>query len=154
MKVYLVQHAEAKPEEVDPDRPLSAKGRDDIEAVAAQAAQMNLTVAEIRHSGKLRAQQTAEILGAALKPDQGVNQASGLGPVDDVHPAAEALDSASAPLVLVGHLPFMARMAGLLVAGNADFPVVKIQNAALICLEKAEQGWQVSWILTPEMATC
>ena len=152
MQVYLMQHAEAKPEEVDPDRSLSEKGRNDIEAVAARASQLQVEVEEIRHSGKLRAQQTADILGDALKPVQGVNKGSGLGPVDDVKPVAKALDSESSSLVLVGHLPFMARIAGLLVAGDIEVPAVKIHNAALVCLEKKDQYWQVSWILTPEMA--
>ena len=34
MNLYLVQHAEALPKQEDPDRPLSAQGRADIEKVA------------------------------------------------------------------------------------------------------------------------
>ena len=35
MRLLLVQHGEAVPESEDPDRPLSARGRAEIEAVAA-----------------------------------------------------------------------------------------------------------------------
>jgi phosphohistidine phosphatase len=55
MDLYLVQHAEAKSEQEDPLRPLSAKGRDDITRVAAYLAQLNIPVTKIFHSTKLRA---------------------------------------------------------------------------------------------------
>ncbi len=39
MNTYLVQHAEAKTEEENPERPLTTKGRDDIGRVARLAAE-------------------------------------------------------------------------------------------------------------------
>ena len=35
MRVYLVQHGEAHPEEVSPERELTPRGRSDVERVAA-----------------------------------------------------------------------------------------------------------------------
>lgn len=154
MPVYLVQHAEAQSKQVDPDRPLTEQGWEDVRQVAAMAAELGLAVEQIRHSGKLRAQQTAEALGEALTPPEGVVAASGLGPVDPVEPVAQELDTASAPWMLVGHLPFMERITGQMVAGDADHPVVTFHNSAIVCLVKGEDRWQVSWILTPEMARC
>jgi phosphohistidine phosphatase len=152
MKVYLVQHAEAKPKDMDPARPLSEIGRGHAEQVAAVAAQLGLEIDEIRHSGKTRAEQTATILGAALSPTQGVRAASGLGPVDDVAPVGDELTSLSKPIMLVGHLPFMERLAGYLVTGDADQAVVDFVNAAIVCLEEEKGQWQVAWILTPDIA--
>jgi phosphohistidine phosphatase len=152
MNVYLVQHAEAKPEEIDPDRPLSERGRRDVEGVAAVAGRLGIEVGQIRHSGKLRAEQTARILGEALSPDRGVVAVEGLGPVDDVEPAANDLDVTSEPVMLVGHLPFMERLIGELVVGDPDEAIVDVQNAAIVCLSQSDEVWQVSWILTPEMA--
>jgi hypothetical protein len=34
MRLYLVQHGDAVPERLDPERPLSAAGRQEVEAVA------------------------------------------------------------------------------------------------------------------------
>lgn len=152
MNVYLVQHAEAMPKEADPDRPLSQRGRRDTQQVAAMAARMGVEVSQIRHSGKLRAQQTAHILGEALSPREGVVAIKGLGPLDEVDPVANDLDVASEPVMLVGHLPFMARLIGELVAGDPDEAVVAVQKAAIVCLSDTEETWQVRWILTPEMA--
>jgi phosphohistidine phosphatase len=151
MKIYLVQHAEALSEEINPDRPLSEVGRQHANDVAAIAAQMGVTVQQIRHSGKTRAAQTAHIFGSELGVDN-VVQSDGLGPVDDVVPVAEELDRLDDPVMLVGHLPFMERIAGQLLVGDAEEPVVQFNNAGLVCLEKAEERWQVRWIILPEMA--
>jgi len=68
MKVYLVQHAEAMSEEQNPERPLTELGRQHTRSVADLAARMGVEVEQVRHSGKTRAEQTAEILGEALGP--------------------------------------------------------------------------------------
>jgi len=60
MDIYIVQHAQSKPSEQDPTRPLSEEGLSNIERVAAHAARFRLSVDHIYHSGKLRAKQTAE----------------------------------------------------------------------------------------------
>jgi hypothetical protein len=46
----------------------------------------------------------------------------------------------------------MERLTGQMTAGDADLPVVTFHNAAIVCLVKGDERWQVSWILTPEMA--
>jgi phosphohistidine phosphatase len=109
MKVYLVQHGEAKPKSVDPTRPLTERGRREAQHVAAFAERLGLEVRQIRHSGKTRAEQTAAILGEALSPPDGVAAASGLAPLDDVQSVADALAQEPQPVMLVGHLPFLAR---------------------------------------------
>ncbi|MEJ2212093.1 MAG: hypothetical protein P8129_24100, partial [Anaerolineae bacterium] len=55
-------------------------------------------------------------------------------------------------VMLVGHLPFMERLIGELVVGDPDEAIVDVQNAAITCLSENDGAWQVSWILTPEMA--
>jgi phosphohistidine phosphatase len=152
MKIYLVQHGESETKTVDPARPLTAQGRQDVQQVAAFAARLGLEVEQIRHSGKTRAEQTAEILGEALAPAGGVVMVSGLAPNDDVRPVAEALARESQPVMLVGHLPFLVRLAGLLVTGSPDRSVVQFRNAGIVCLTREEDRWLVAWIVTPEMA--
>jgi phosphohistidine phosphatase len=152
MEVYLVQHGEAVPKSVDRTRPLSDQGRTEVGQVAVFAARMGLAVGQIRHSGKARAEQTAAILGETLSSSGGVVAVSGLAPMDDVQPVADALEGESQPVMLVGHLPFLARLAGLLLAGDADNQVVRFRTGGIVCLARGEERWQVAWILTPEMA--
>jgi phosphohistidine phosphatase len=60
MKAILVHHAEAVGPEVDPQRPLSARGRDQAERLAEGLQARGVVPAAIWHSGKLRSKQTAE----------------------------------------------------------------------------------------------
>jgi len=152
MKVYLVQHAEAMSEKQNPERPLNDLGREHAAWTGNLAARLGVEVEQIRHSGKTRAEETAEIMGEALSPAQGVAAVSGLAPLDDVEPVAEDLEGASEPVMLVGHLPFMERLAGYLLTGDDRQPVIGFTNAGIVCLEKQDDHWQASWIVTPEIA--
>jgi phosphohistidine phosphatase len=51
MRLYLVQHGDAVPERLDPERPLSAAGRREVEAVARLLASAGARVAQVVHSG-------------------------------------------------------------------------------------------------------
>ena len=154
MKVYLVQHGEAQTKDVDPTRPLTERGRQEVQCVAAFAKRLGLEVHQIRDSGKTRAEQTADILGEVLSPSGGVVAVSGLAPLDEVQPVADGLAREQQPVMLVGHLPFMARLTGLLVTGDPDRSVVHFRNGGIVCLayEEEKEAWLVAWILTPEMA--
>jgi phosphohistidine phosphatase len=158
MEVYLVRHGEAMSEAVDPQRPLSARGGDQVRRVSAVAARMGLRPAEIRHSGKRRAAQTAEIFAEALGLRDAVVTASGLAPNDDVWPVAAALAAAAEPMMLVGHLPFLSRLTSLLLVGDADRPLVQFPMAGIVCLAReapASGGvpaWSLAWALTPAIA--
>jgi phosphohistidine phosphatase len=147
-----VQHGTAYPKEVNPERSLTEQGHQETERVAAAVARLGVEVNQICHSGKTRAQQTANILGAALLPNGGVVTTSGLAPRDAVQSVAERLLVEPLPVMLVGHLPFLARLAGFLLTGDPQRDVVKFRNSAVVCLVRDETRWQVAWILTPEMA--
>lgn len=152
MDLYLVQHGESKKEQEDPERPLTDRGRNEVEAVARHAARMGLDVAIVVHSGKLRAQQTAEILAAHLEPRMGVVAMAGLGPKEDPFPTRRALEQATEPRMVVGHLPHLSRLASLLLVGDAEREVVAFRMGALGCLSLDEGRWRLRWILTPEVA--
>lgn len=152
MHVYLVQHGEAETKQVDPERPLTDRGRETVRDVAAAASRLGLEVTRIRHSGKTRAAQTAAQLAQALAPAEGIEAITGLAPNDDVAPVAEALASTTEPLMLVGHLPFLARLAGALLCGDPRREPVRFRNGAVVCLVREAEEWQVAWVLTPELA--
>ncbi len=153
MQVYLVQHGEAKPETEDPTRPLSDRGHAEVERVAQHAAALKVQVAEIRHSGKLRARQTAEILAAALSPSHGLREMDGLAPADYPVKAKVEVESTRDPLMLVGHLPHLSRLASLLLLGDPRREIIRFRNGAIVCLVKVEDHWLLQWVLTPEMAS-
>lgn len=150
MQLFLVQHGEAKPETEDPERPLTEQGTAATERVAAWASQIKVRVSQIRHSGKLRAQQTADILAKQLNPEHGVIAVARLKPNDDVSTLAESLDDESESVMLVGHLPFLNRLVSLLVTGNSDAALVQFRNSGIVCLRREEGRWFLDWAMPPE----
>ena len=152
MNLYLMQHADAVDDSVDPERPLSDTGRAAIESVARFAGkQLNLEVLAVTHSGKLRAKQTAEILFRHIACLQGVVPVKDLEP--NAHPGIwqERLALMEDDVVLVGHLPHLASLAGLLLCGDPDASPVEFKNAGLVCLHKHGNAWSLRWAITPDM---
>ena len=155
MKLYLVQHGEARSKAEDPQRPLTERGREDVARVAAFAATAGCQVGQIRHSGKRRAEETASILAEHLSPTEGAVVISELAPRDIVRPMAEALQdetkTKAEPVMLVGHLPFLDRLASLLVTGDPDHSIVRFQMGGIVCLVREEKNWTIGWIVTPNL---
>jgi phosphohistidine phosphatase len=152
MQVYLVQHGEAMSKGDDPHRPLTEQGRRDVAHVAVALKRHELPLSAIWHSGKLRARQTAAAFAEALEPGEAVQEKSGLSPKDDPEPLAEVLGELEAPVMVVGHLPHLSRLASLMIVGDPDREIVRFRQGAVLCLAQTAEGWRVGWYLTPELA--
>lgn len=151
MNLYLVQHGEAKSKTEDPTRSLSDRGAELVRRITVWSAHAQLPVDQIRHSSKKRAKQTAELFAEQLKPAGGVVAISGIGPTDDVHPIASALDLEEQTIMLVGHLPFLSRLASQLVIGDPDKHILRFCNAGIVCLSRDEGKWLISWTVVPQL---
>jgi phosphohistidine phosphatase len=147
--VYLVRHGEAVAASENPKRPLSQAGREAVEQVARLARERQVEVSAIYHSGILRAQETAEILAKHLKPPSGVKAISGLSPDDDPMAGKAELETATDPVMLVGHLPYMGRLAALLVRGDTESAVIDFPPAAMVCCSRVGAQWKIEWHLAP-----
>ncbi|MBW2335618.1 MAG: phosphohistidine phosphatase SixA [Deltaproteobacteria bacterium] len=152
MALYLVQHGQSLPKDVDPDQGLSEKGVAETERIAEVAKNYHINVGKILHSVKTRARKTADILASALNPTESVKEVEGLKPMDDVAGFAASLNPDTNTL-LVGHLPFMERMTAYLVTGSIDKPVFKFQNSGIVCLDKDPEtgSWVIVWTLMPNI---
>ena len=152
MKLYLVRHGEAVDASADPERPLSAYGKDDVGKVARFLCGAGLTEATVYHSDKLRARQTAVIIASALYPDAEVTERQGLAPNDPVAEWLAELSAHASDLMLVGHLQFMGRLASLLLTGKETAEAVHLRTAGVLCLERlAENAWAVEWMVDPSL---
>ncbi len=150
MNFYLVRHGDAVPETSDSQRPLSRLGREQVERVGQAAAARQVQVSAIFHSGILRAEQTAEILAAHLESAPGVQRITGLAPQDDPAIAKAELEAAQASVMLVGHLPHMGRLAGLLINRDAEQDAVEFAPATVVCVSHQSSRWQLVWVLGPD----
>jgi phosphohistidine phosphatase len=152
VNVYLVRHGEAVSEQQDSQRPLTVSGREAVAQVARMAASKDVQVSAIFHSGILRAKQTAEILAEALRFPSGVQQLSGLRPQDDPAIAKAELDAAESPIMVVGHLPHLNRLLGLLLSGDPESQIMEFPPATMVCCSNDTSKWKVSWTLPSHLS--
>ncbi len=149
MIAYLVRHGDAVPAAENSERPLSPAGLEAVEQIARLARERQVRVSAIYHSGILRAKETAEIVAKYLMPPSGVKAIAGLLPDDDPMAGKAELEAATDPIMLVGHLPYMSRLAALLVRGDREAPVIEFQPAAIVCCSKTAAQWKIDWYLAP-----
>ncbi len=147
MKLYLVRHGEAAS---DPQRSLSPEGIRQAEKTAEWAAGKNLEIIQIRHSGKRRAEQTAEIIGRRIVSKQGVVGVSGLKPDDDVQSAISEWEAEGLPSVMwVGHNPFLGILVHLLLSKSPGSRSLTFHTGTMACLVKDSSGWILQDTFTP-----
>jgi phosphohistidine phosphatase len=153
MILYLVRHGEAKKEAEDPAQGLTDRGREQVQRTASSARKLIPRLSEILHSPKTRAEQTAGLLAAHLKPEQGTRRADHLLPLDDPGVWASRLSDISDDIMLVSHLPYLAKLAGLLLCGDQEKILVEFGTAGMLCLNRSNEGrWSIKWMIMPEMA--
>ena len=152
MKLYLIQHAKALSKDIDPDRPLSEQGRAELNKIATFIRPLNLSVDYLWHSGKKRAAQTAEALTQVITIEKAQTALDGLGPNDDVAAFQNKLARSDRNIMVVGHLPFLSKLAALLLNQNESAQTIAFRNAAIVCLGRTENNqWQLDWIVTPDI---
>lgn len=150
MRIYIMQHGEAEPKDVDPDRPLTKQGRRDIESMAGTLARSGVRVERVLHSGKTRARQTAELMAQRLTGHGEADTRARLGPNDPVDELISELDNGDGEILVVGHMPYVSRLVSELVAGDEQHPVVDYVPGSVVCLDRATTEKRVVvWAIRP-----
>ena len=152
MKLYLVQHGEALPGAEDPERPLSERGRQDVQALTEILGAAGVRVARVWHSGKLRAAQTAAIIADRVCPRCRTEAIAGIKPDDSTAEFTQDVDVWEEDTLVVGHLPFMSRLVSRLVCGDPEQELVSYYPGSVVCLERSgAHSWRVLWMLRPDV---
>jgi phosphohistidine phosphatase len=152
MKLYLVQHGEATSKDLNPLRPLTEKGTEDASKTALFLKKAGITVDVIWHSTKLRAIETAQIFEKELTPTGGVLQKEGLAPNDPTDGVFSEAEAESKDIMIVGHLPFMQKIAALVLLGSENSQIIRFNMGGVVCLAKSEEGfWQLAFEVTPDL---
>ncbi|MFC1563347.1 phosphohistidine phosphatase SixA [candidate division KSB1 bacterium] len=147
MKLYLVRHGHANEKIVDPERHLSRSGKEEVRNTTFIAAQKyKFEVDMICHSGKARAEETAEILADTINYSGEIEKVTSLHPLDDPGIWAEKIKTYDQNLMLVGHSPYMGKMASLLVTGSENDEIIYFPTAGIACLNQNSDGkWVIEW---------
>lgn len=152
MKLYLVQHGEACSKDVNPDRPLTEQGKADVNRLAVFLRKSGVNVERIIHSGKLRASQTAERLVNAIAAGTVPEVNKSINPNDDPTQFAQLSFSWSADTLIVGHLPFMAKLVSQLTLRNTQTVFAEFTPGTAVCLERHDDNrWSLNWMVRPEV---
>ncbi len=148
MNLYLVHHGDAVGPDVDVRRPLSGRGRDHVNRLAADAASRGVKPAVIWHSGKLRARQTAEAFWKQCNPFADFSATRDVQPGDPPQWLADRLRGEARDTLLAGHFPYLPALLALLVGGDdvaAAFPL-----HGIVALSSDDEGetWNELWRLS------
>ncbi|MBT8126000.1 MAG: phosphohistidine phosphatase SixA [Gammaproteobacteria bacterium] len=152
MNLYILQHGEAVAEEVDPQRPLSEQGRQDVRLLATRLQERGVQLGAIMHSGKLRAVQSASLMAETLAPGITPIIADGLKPNDDPAMFASAIMPQGKDIMVVSHMPLVSRLCSVLLTGYADTEFASAPGT-LFCLDNKNGIWRLHFMLRPEFLT-
>jgi phosphohistidine phosphatase len=147
--LYLVHHGDAVGPDVNPMRPLSDRGRLEVDALAQQAVARGVKPEVIWHSGKLRARQTAEAFWRLCNPLAAFSATRGLQPTDPTRWILDAIAGEGRDIMLTGHFPHLPRLLGCLLAGDPDAAPREFPLNGMVALEEVEGKWVERWRLRP-----
>ncbi len=151
MKLYLMRHGEAEGIYEGDEPGLTATGEAEVNRIGEALSSMDVKIDQIYHSGKLRARQTAEIVRKKLGVDIQIREKEGLKPNDPVAVLVENLKETDENSLIVGHLPFMAKLTSSLLAEKESDFMIAFNTASVACLEYMNSyGWSLHWFINPE----
>ncbi len=161
MKLYLLRHAEAvdvteTSTGSDADRSLTLRGRQRARALAHALRQRDVRCELIWTSPLVRARQTAEILARGLRLDRSPVMVELLSPEQNPRrllSELQALRPLPDSMMLVGHEPFLSRLAAILCTGAADGLNLTLKKCGLCRLELDEvrpgRCAALTWLISP-----
>jgi phosphohistidine phosphatase len=146
--IYLIRHADAVSDEVDPERPLSGRGRDQVGGVCKILGKESVfRPAEIWHSPLVRSRETAELLARGLGLSAPLVLKPGLEPDDDPGEIAAVLAADGREIAVVGHEPHLGVLAALMVDGPERTGIFyPFPKAGVLALSRKGKRWQPEWL--------
>jgi phosphohistidine phosphatase len=147
--LYLVHHGDAVGPDVNPMRPLSDRGRVEVDMLALKAAERGAKPDIIWHSGKLRARQTAEAYWKRCNPLATFSATRGLQPTDPTNWIVDSIGGETKHILLAGHFPHLPRLLGRLMTGNPHADPGQFPLNGVVALEQVDGKWVERWRLQP-----
>ena len=148
MLAYLVHHGDAAGPDVDPERPLSNLGRDQVETLSRQASALTVCPGVIWHSGKLRARQTAQVYWQACNALAEFSATRWMQP-DDPLRLADLLQVEPRDVMLFGHMPHLDRLRCHLL--DQALKPQSFPPHGVVALERIVTGWVERFRLEPPL---
>jgi phosphohistidine phosphatase len=141
MRIYLVRHGDAVPEDdagSDRDRWLSPRGREAARVLGRLLVEQNISIDTIVSSPLPRAVQTAELLAASIDYIATIASLRCLEPSAHPRVAAGELARAGNAVLVVGHEPSISAL-GAHLLGRPSFP--PFRTAQCCAIEDGKPTW-------------
>ncbi len=149
MKLWLMRHGDAIDMAEDAVRPLSQEGRTEALNAGAFLKKVNSSPDLILHSTLRRAAETASIIAAELNISNRLSERQGLEPDDDPEVWAAELAIEDGDTLVAGHLPFVPRLASLLLTGKKDGLAIRWTTGSIMCLSREScNDWKLLYFIT------
>ena len=158
MRLLIFRHGIAEnhgPTNADASRRLTADGIKRTKEAALGLSRIVERPGAIVTSPKVRAMQTANILGKQFKLKPRVVDSLSMGPAAEVLRALGRWKEKS--ILVVGHEPTLSRMVEQLCTGGASGGFIVLKKSGCACLEVerrsdgSAESWQLVWLTTPKM---
>jgi phosphohistidine phosphatase len=161
MNIFILRHGIAVERgtqgfDADSERPLTPKGKRQLRKSAVAMKKMKLRFDLVLSSPYERARRTAEIVADELKLKKRLKFADLLkfeGDPERLIGEIARLKPKPENLLLVGHEPYLSRLASLLVSGSGDM-AMDLKKGGLVKLEAENihvgKCAQLVWLLTPK----
>ncbi len=153
MKIYLMRHGQADPGMSSGRYGLTSRGQEDVRAVASKLKRDGVSPHQLWHSGKTRAEETAEIVWQVLGSSFSCEKKAGLLPEDSAQAAAEMiqewfLEHRDQNLMIVSHLPFLPALVAVFLGDT--FSYSGFSPAACMGLKKRpDENWEFDSFIDP-----
>jgi phosphohistidine phosphatase SixA len=149
VKVYLVHHVEALPEQKGPQRHISAKGRQQADRLGKRLAAAGVAPKRVLHSDKQWSIDTAEHIAEALGVKPALAMASyPIHTGDAIGPFISEIAEAGGDIMMCGHMDYLMRTASTLVSGDETRKVLQFKpgHGTTVCLEGEGRDWAVAFL--------
>ncbi len=153
VKIYLIQHAEAKNKMKDPNRPLTEKGIFNLQKISKYAFEsLSIKIDKIYHSEKRRSIETAQILSEFLNPLGGITYMEGLNPNDSIDIILNKLEILKENVMIVGHLPHIEKLSSFLLCGDKNRKIINFKNSCIACFDiNKDRSSTIDYIIFPDL---
>jgi phosphohistidine phosphatase len=150
MRLYCIRHGQAESSVLDNKRHLTDEGKMEIHAVGKFLAMQKISIVDLLHSPKLRAQETAEVLMTYVHPKT-MKATAVLSHEACVDTLAEHVRNWKQSTLLVTHMPLIASLVNtLLFRETLVWPVIDFQPGTITCLHRRRSQWIVEWVVGPK----
>lgn len=155
--LYLVRHAHASDFQSDSERPLSLKGKKQVERISKALREKELIIPSVVwHSPYLRAVETATLLHEGLGLSVPFETVAGLTPFDIPTRVANLINQSDESIMVVGHEPNLSSLASILLSGSHSFECIVFPKASILHLTRLKirdqcTPWQINWHISHKL---